>query len=528
MASAQMYSGISQGLSQVADYERERPAREQRVAEAKTRQSQSQAKYEQSQALGKTKQSQADVELEQLRGELKTEKKARLKTETFEAFSRYDSDGDARHLNSFLKSAKKMGDPNWSKWTRFDSMTRTPETEAMLSQAGVTDIDAYFSDPTLVQSKILATDANGDHTLLDMNKLEQGLGYTDDLRGKELKAARERAEIDNLMMGTQSAETNLVSQIAEEEGISMLEAFKMVKGASGGKAGSSLERTVNKLMADDPELSYKNAMTQATRLMAGPNSTEKDINLTGQVREQLNSLSDTGSFYDVDLNDPGKRERAGELIVNLEKASGMKWSDATKKKSRQLNSLLKLGATAGEEITANETGILDNMLHKVKKYFTDSTDGVKGQAAYELYRNIQRNALYGATLPAGEIKAFNAAMGSLNMQLGPVLEQMRVSLVDTKEQLQTIISFEDPMVTKYRLGMTMDQAEAAIDALDERIRYFEPNGGKGIDLEKAKEVTGKQPVKVDMQTKSAPTTVDSSVPKSKEEVRAAWNKYKGQ
>lgn len=473
MAKANLYAGLTQGLSNVAEYERERPARELRMEEAKLRQKRSEQQFQQQQAMAPIQQSRAELQLEQLQGQLKQEKRARLKNETYSAFRQYNADGDARHLNNFLQSAKQMGDPTWSHWARFDPMTRTPQIEAMLGQAGVKDIDEYFSRPDLVQSKVLATDTNGQQTLLDMNKLQQGTGYTQQMTADELKQARERAAIDQLIMGEQSAETNLVHRIAEEEGISVLKAYELVKGAKGATGGSTVERVARKLMGDDPELSFSQALQKAARLQASPSGAEKDIEITKGIRDQLHSLSASGSFYDADLTDPKTREKAGELIVDLEKATGRKLTGETKRVARQLRSLLKLGGKAGEKLTSDETGILDNMMHRVKKYFSDNIEGTEGTAAYSAMRNIQRNALMGATLTASELKEFDKAAGTLGMQLGPVLAHMKTSMEDMREQLQTVVDFEDPMAAKYYLGTSMEQAEAAIDAIDERLRHFQ-------------------------------------------------------
>tara|TARA_R110000824_G_C15233132_1_gene679097 strand:+ start:13421 stop:15070 length:1650 start_codon:yes stop_codon:yes gene_type:complete len=547
MANTGLYAGITQGLSEVADYERGRPARERKATmesaeaqsmhqerrsrqedrtyrqqEAKTRQTRSKAEFEQSQTLGATQQSKAELQLEQLQGQLKEEKGARLKNETYGAFKQYNADGDTRHLNNFLKSAKQMGDPTWSHWSRFDAMTRTPQTEAMLGQAGVTDIDAYFSDPNLVRSKVLATDANGEQSLLDMNKLQQGTGFTQHMTTEELQQARERAAVDQLMMGAQSAETSIIHEIAKEEGISLLEANKRYKAAKGN-GGSTVERVAQKLRDENPDMTFEESLKQAARAQAAPSGAEKDIEVTKGIREQLHGLSGSGSFYDADLNDPKTREKAGELIVDLEKATGRKLTGETKKAARQMRSLLRLGSVAGAELTDDETGIIDNVFHRVKKYFSDNIEGTAGTTAYNAMRNVQRNALMGATLTKAELKAFDQAAGTLGQQLGPVLAAMKTSMQDVKEQLQTIVDFEDPMAAKYYLGTSMEQAEMAIDAIDERLRHFqsyEQRASTGEEL-KVSDVT-KPKVQVNM---PAPATPDGSKPAVSASER--WKQLKG-
>lgn len=527
MANASMYAGIAQGLSQVADYERERPDREMRREEARLRQESGQFKFEQMKQAAPLQREQTELELEKLRAEVKSQKQARLKTETFGAFRNYNSDKDTRHLNNFLKTAKSMGDPTWSHWARFDEVTRNYETEAMLGQAGIMNVEEYFNDPELLASKVLATDANGERTLLDMEKLQAATGYTQHMTTEELKAARERAELEKLLIGTESATTNIVRKIAKEEKISLLEAYRMYKEAEGTKeAGSTVERIATKLREADPTLSHADSIREATRIQAAPSGAEKDINVTAEVREKLHTLSPTGSFYDLDLTDPKNREKAGELIIDLEHATGRKLDSATKTAARKMRSLLALGGKAGDKISEAETGLIDHMLHKVKKYFSDNVEGTEGQATYELFRNMQRNALFGATLPAAEMSAFNAAAGTLGMQLGPALDHLVVGMEDTKESLQAIIDFEDPMAAKYYLGTSMEQAEMAIDAINERLDFIQDFRGKNtkVTLDDVKADEKKAEFKVAI----PPAQVTPGGAKPAKSAAERWKELKGE
>lgn len=471
MPSAQLYAGITEGLSNVAQYERERPLREARLAEAKARQAKSEFDFEQAQSKAPIQQSQAQLELEQTRAELATMRAQNLKRDTFSTFDAYEADGDARHLNSFLTTAKQNPQGQmWQNWVRFDPMTRNPETEAMLAQAGIRDIDGYFADPELVKSKVIGTDANGKHTLLDMNKLYQATGYTQHMGTRELNSLMQRAQIDQLERGTQSAETNMITQIAEQENISQLEAAKRYFGAkqAGRTTGSAQERIARDLMSKDETLSYEAALKQASRLSAAPSTAEKDIGVTAGVREQIHEAAG-GDFYTADLAKPETRERIGELIIDLEKATGKSLTNETKRVARDLRSMIQLGGKAGEELTEEETGIMDNMLFNFKKYVSDNVEGTEGTAAYSAMRNVARNALMGATLTPKELSEFDKAAGTLKQQLGPVLAQLKVQLEDFRGKLQSVMDFEDPMMAKYYLGMSQDQADAAIDQIDKRL-----------------------------------------------------------
>jgi hypothetical protein len=469
MPSAEIYAGVTQGLANVQQYERDRPIRDLRLQEAQARQQKSMMELEDYQGTREPKQ---DLEVQRLSNELYTERTSRLKTETFGAFDTYEADGDTRHLNTFLQGAKK--NPNgagiWGKWNRFDPLVRNRETEAMLGQAGITDIDAFFSKPELVKSKTLGTDMNGEQTLLDMNKLYAATGYTQHTTNRTLESLTARAKLEDLLRGQQSAETQMIGKIAEEQGIGIMDAAEKFYAArnSGKTTGSTIERTAEQLMQQNPNLGYEDALRQAARTIAPPSATEKDINVTAGIRDQLDQLGG-GNFYDADLEDPVTRRKAGALITNLEKATGKKMSNEAIVTARNLRSLTALGETAGSKLSNDETGILDKLMKKVRTYISDNTEGVEATAAYESFRNVFRNALYGASLTSSEIGAFNAAAGTLGQQLGPVLEQLKVQMSDVKEQMQSLSDFEDPAVAYYYLGQSKEDIAEAIVAIDERI-----------------------------------------------------------
>lgn len=473
MPSAQMYAGISEGLSNVAKHERERPLREARVNEARSRQKLASGQLQEFQSGAENRKSTANIELDALKRQQRTDQTKQLGTDLFSSFDKYESDGDTKHLNNFLAVAKRnpAGSADWGEWTRFDSMTRTPETEAMLGRMGITDMDGYFSDPELVKSKVVGTNNNGTKELFDMNKAYQGSGYTRFANSRTVTAMNERAKLDESLKGTASAETNMIDKIYEENpGEGRLAAVKKFYAAKnqGKVTGSSLERIVNELMSKDENLSYEDAIKQASRLKAAPGAAEKDINVTADVRTAVHEAAG-GDFYSADLSNPKIRAKVGERITDLEKATGKTLSNETKRVARKLNSMMTLGGVAGEKLSSEETGIMDNLLHGLGKYFSDNVEGVEGTAAYSAMRNVTRNALMGATLTPKELTEFDKAAGTLKQQLGPVLEQLKVQLVDIKQQIESVMNFEDPMMAQYYLGMSSEQADVVVEQLERRL-----------------------------------------------------------
>lgn len=512
MPSAATYAGIASGLANVANYERERPMREARTAEAKAKQEKAELSLQDYKQQTPNRQSRAELELEQLRGQVFEERATSMRNQSFATFSAYDGDNDTRHLNNLLVDARKNpAGKMWDKWARFDPMIRNTKTEAMLGRMGIPAeaMDGYFNDPNLTSTKVLGTDRFGEQSLVDLNKLYQATGYTKHMKTQELQNAMLQAKIDNMLMGEQSADTASIARIAEEDGLTYSEATKKYYDMKNSqrRTGTAAERQADHLQTENPTMSRDEALRTSVRQLASPSGAEKNIELTAGIREQLHGLNTEGDFYDLDLKNPATRARAGELIVDLEQATGKKLTGETKKSARKIRSLLELGATAGSELSDEETGILDSMLYNLKKYVSDSVEGTAGTSTYNAMRNIQRNALMGATLTPAELKAFDKAAGTLGYQLGPVLGHLRTSLEDAKNQLQTIVDFEDPMAAKYYLGTSIDDAQKSIDAIDDRLRAisgYESRAQSGNEI-KVSDVKKTQPqVQVNIPSKITP------------------------
>ena len=507
MASAQQWAGVAEGLSRTQDYIRQLPEQKARRAEAQAKQGLAEEQLKDYRADTPTRRTQAELDLAQARADLRTANTANLKATTFDTFRRYDVDGDTRHLNTFLADAKKnpAGKNMWSHWVRFDPLTRNAETEAMLGQAGIADADAFFAKPELVKSKVLGTDQSGKRVLLDMNKLYAATGYTQHMTKLELEEMQQRAKIESLMRGGQSVESTMIAKIAKEEGITTLEAYEkyqQLKGVQSAESsvinkiakeenlstleaferyqqikgstkttGTKVERVADDLMTEDPSLSRPEAIKQATMLTESRTATAKDLESAQTVRDSIDELSG-GDFFSADLSDPAVRRKVGPKITELEGYTDKKLTTEDKRTIRQLRSLTALGGKAGGAITDAEAGPIDSMLRSVKKYVSNEIPGTAGTAAYETFRNVFRNALYGASLTSSETAAFTAAAGSLKQQTGPVLQQLLVQLEDVKEQLTSVYDMNDEYVAQYYIGRSREEIDEVVAALDERVEFF--------------------------------------------------------
>lgn len=502
--SVDISSGIVNGLKNVQDYSRDRPERDARRAQAQLIQKRSEA-----QVTANLPQQQANVELETLKQQLKTMQANSLKAETYSSFDRFNSDGDFNHLNTFLTNAKQnpIGSQLYSNMVRFDPISDTPEVRAQLGQMGVDNVADYIANPELARSKALATQADGTQKVIDMNKVYGMTGYTDYLGAKKLEALNSRVAIDRLLQGPQSAETNMIRQIAEEQGISLTKAAQEFytskrSGTTGGRT-SAQERIADEIQTENPEMSREDAMIRAKQLTTSGSALErearrissetgenfqstytslknneerttkrKQLDEAEQVRSKIDEATG-GNFLELEKVDDNTRRKVGRYITELESLTGSKFTTDDKKELRKLRNLMQLGGKAGEKLTDADTGFIDATLKSVKKYFVDDATGTEASSAYQTFANSLRNMFYGATLTDAEIEAFRLASGSLKQQLKPALAGLKTQLSTVQDQMKSIYDLNDEYVAQYYLGTSLGKMEEVMNAMDERIDLFD-------------------------------------------------------
>ena len=501
--SPEVVSGFAQGISNVGDYRRDTANREARQAQAKVMQTRAN-----SQLAAGVPQSQSSLENEQLKQELKTLQATALKRSTYDAFDRFTADGDYNHLNTFLNDARKnpAGTRMYSNMLRLDPLVDSPEVRSQLGQMGVDNIQDYLSDPELAKSKAIATLSDGSQKVIDLNKVYGMTGYTDYMGAKKLEQLNQRVAIDRLIAGPQSAETNLIRQIAEEQGISLTKAARQFyadkRAGSGSGRGSALERLAQTLMDEDPSLSLEEATRKAKAASTSGTAMEREARRLAEERgvpyqEAYNELKNNdertnkrkqldeaeavrtkidelagGEFLALDTIDEATRRKVGRYVTELESLTGKPLTTDDKKEVRKLRNLMELGGRAGEKLTERDTGFIDATLKSIKKYFVDDATGTEASSAYQTFANSLRNTLYGATLTAAEIEAFRAASGSLKQQLRPALAGLRTQLSTVQENLRAIYDLNDEYVAQYYLGTSLGKMEGVMDAIDERLEFF--------------------------------------------------------
>tara|TARA_R110000782_G_scaffold6710_5_gene22941 strand:+ start:565 stop:2172 length:1608 start_codon:yes stop_codon:yes gene_type:complete len=506
--SAYIGQGIAEGARYLQKYEQGRVTREANQADALARRKKSELQlkdYENQQPL-------RDQEHSRMMAESKLEtRKANqqlLKSVTFDAFDKYEVDGDTRHLNNMLSAVKKnpIGAKANSPIVRYDSLSDTPEIRQKMKSAGYEDFDGILADKELNKSFVVTTDVEGKKSVWDVDKVYAMSGYGKHMSNQKLDENKKRAEISELVRkgmsvsevqmtnkavesmikanpgmpyykafkavteikqgGSKGQDLEAIKIIAEDAGIPILEATeKYYAQKNSGQSMTDQERYVQAYMSDNEGSTREEAVGKYKN--ENRSSKSKDIEEANLAKDSLDEID----FLDMDMSSLSSKERAGvqRKVASIQRLLGVEVSTEDKRVLRDLNNLTMLGGVAGEELTPNETGLMDSMLSNVKKYMFDEVGGAKGTSSYETFRNIFRNSLYGATLTPAEIKAFNKAAGTLGQKFQPVMQRLNTQMTTIKSQLESIRDTNDPYVAKYYLGNSVDNIDEAIRQIDSRI-----------------------------------------------------------
>lgn len=513
MASAQVWSGVAQGLATAAQDMSQADMRAAQLAEAKARQQQAQMELQEYSANAPTRQRQRELEMQQLEANTRTINQQSTQQQTYDAFRRFESDKDVRHLNTWLKDVKRnpVGANLYGDVVRVDQLQKTTENDQLLRKMGYTDLDAVYNDPELSKDLVVMTGTN-QRGIVNMNDMYAGTGFANYLSNEQLTEMERKARINQMLRQGQSGhkvtmqervvqdlidtgkastvaeayqmlkdmdasgkgqgvlsstEERAVSRIMEDENISYIEAldrYYTTKRQGTGETNES--RFVQEFMQNNPEATYEQAAAEYRNL--AKTTTQKEIADVQTLRQGLDEMN----WLETKVGEMSSVDRARvyrDYISPLEDLRNFSLSNEDKRTIRNLRDLTALGATAGSELTPDETGLIDSTLNSVKKYIFDEVGGKKATSSYETFRNIFRNALYGASLTNAEIQAFNKAAGTLGQQFQPVLAQLQTQMETVKVNLEAIRDLNDPDVAHYYLGAPIEDIDRAIEAIDERL-----------------------------------------------------------
>jgi hypothetical protein len=522
MIDANQWSGIAKGFSATPGAIKESKMKDAQLATAQSRQQMAEMQLEEYSASAPTRAKADEVQMQKLEMDSYNTNTQLTKQQTYDSFNRFKADNDVRHLNTFLADVKgnPVGAKLYGDVVRMDPLTRTTENDAILRGLGYTDLDAVYNDPALSKDLLSVTGTNK-YGIININDMYASTGYTKYLDNEQLKDMERKARMNQMLRSgmsgnkAQMQERVMQSLIDSGKAKTVDEAYKMLNEMeSGGGAGvnsSAEERSVRQIMEDE-NLTYLESLDKyyATKRQGGggtnesrfvdeymqenPGATRTEAsgeyrNLTktstqkevGDVRELRKGL-DKQKWLETDVSTMTSQGRARvyrDFISPLEDLRDFKLTTDDKRTIRSMRDLTALGKTAGEELTPDETGLIDNALGGFKKYTYDELGGTKAKAAYHTFSNLLRNALYGASLTKAEIAAFNKSAGNLGQQFLPVLSQFKTQVGRIKSNLESIRDLNDPDIAHYYLGMPIEDVDNVIANLDARLADPRLRAGRG-------------------------------------------------
>lgn len=478
-------AGLVQGASGVSEYAQNLQERQQRLAMADQQRQMGEIQLQEYKQNAPLRQQTEELKFQQYEAQVRQMQANTARQTTYDAFRLFDADGNPGHLNNALQILKN--NPVAQSWTggavRFDQVTSADAK--LLQQAGIKDVQGFLSHPDMLKSLAVVTGQDGSKTLVDMNQLKAGMGYTQYVEDEELDRMSKRALMLKRLQtgGSVEKETQadrVIKQLMEEDPtLSYTDAYRLYKNPNPRSGSTQLERTAEKLRESNPDMTYEESLTQASTV-SSPTGKQKDMQAADEAKTALDDQFG-GSFLSADLSDPKIRSKAEPLVRRIEQFSGAEMDATQKKRVAEIRQLITLGK-AGSELTPAETGPLDSLLRDGRKYISDNIEGTDATAAYQAYRNLVRNALFGASLTNNEQAEFDKAFGTLKEQTGPVLAKLRTQMQMLQDELGAIYDSGDEYVMKYRLGMDSDRLVQVMNALDQRLEMFDNQAPEGTEV----------------------------------------------
>ncbi len=323
MPSAQMWSGVAQGLNQVSKDMSTKDLRDAQLAEAKNKQQQSSLELQEFQQGAPGRQRTDDLQLQQLEAQTRKINQQSLTSITMSALDRFNSDGSARHLNTLLTDAKKnpVGANLYGEVTRYDNLVKSDSNDKLLKQAGYNP-DEVYGDKELSSDLLVMTSTTGEQRLLPKEAMYVATGYNKYLDDTQLATMERKARINQMLRSGQShkkvtmQERVVQSLIDEGRASNVSEAYELLQKIEGGdkaQLSSTEERQVEQIM-------------QEAKDNGKPLTTLDALDQYYQSRRQGTGVTNEERFVQdyLDSNEGSSREDATSAYRNLAKTTTQK------------------------------------------------------------------------------------------------------------------------------------------------------------------------------------------------------------
>lgn len=412
--------GYSKGLQQ-AEY----------IKEARQRAKERNYKLKQLQYQQDTRMPEDVVKQQQqvLMEQLKQTQAQIAKQNTFNAFDRYEADGDTRHLNETIKNTPMLQDLYADVAQITPLNPNDPQDRKVMDQLGL-------NEPNKRYVKVIKKDGTADY--VDMMEMYKGTGYANYVDNRTLDKLIKAHQLDDKT--------------------------KQYAPSAYGKFVEDYKRFHPEATQEEIDKAY-GAREQTAK--------QKDLEAAQDATKTLlEKFGGEDSFFKTNFGDRKNLTKAYPELVKIEKLEGVDFSDTEKKELNDIRTLISLGDPS-KNLTKDETGLIDSKLTTIRKYINDSVKGVAATSAYNAFRNSVRHTLYGSALTDAEIQSFNDAFGTLGNQLGPVLQQFKTSLQQVKAKLDSIAKMKNPYSAYIRLGVDQNKLTQIQRAIDERLRFID-------------------------------------------------------
>lgn len=424
------------------DVERESLERE---AKTKIQEQQFEIREAQEERAASTFEIQQQILMEELRaarGQLD-------KQETFDAFDKYNADGNPRHLNNLFKNKRiqQAEAAGGSPIVSFDKIDVA--NDQTLIQRSDLDPD-IFAEEEAIKQFVKVTHADGTKDILDLHKIYASTGYLEQLEDEKLtklertvKIKKAEADIVEALRGG-GVKLNLTQEANVARFISRLTPEQLEKFKSGAKIAEEIFPEKEKPLG--------------TR--------ERGITRTQEIKDELDERLEKGT---ITPEDPEFQDLVGEMVANnpgnpLFKLTGKEGETLT-----DLAVLVDVGRSAGQELKVESTGIIDNLFREVQVLIFEDPKFVKGRAAWTSYRNVVRHLMYGSQLTGPEITSFGQQFGKLTDKLVPLLEKFKVNLSELKTRIKSVRRLKDRHFIAARTGITTEQVDEIMQGIDKRL-----------------------------------------------------------
>jgi len=376
-----------------------------------------------------------------------------FREDTYRAIDGIYKEANFNQFNNFLQEATNNPyAPSIMKDTlRIDPINFNSDTDRQaLNQAGITNemldsldgkTDSNIDWDLVGRRYVLATNADGSKEVRDVFRLGVVTGYGDWADAQGRAKMKELADIKNKAKDSSGKPSSF------QEKSSVEAEYQRLK-----KAGLPIPEQIR----------------AGHRLFAS--ETGGDVTVRQEHVDEARQEWQTLKFDELSQDKLQSNLGARRIVNTIEKDHGL--SADEKKRLIDLSTLVVLSKEAGQ-LSEEQTGLMDKMLSGASSYVSENVGSKTAKTAYGAFINKFRHELFGSALTSGELSAFKEAYGALGQKTGPVLAGLRAALLQVKSQLETIYNLNDPIVMKFRTGKTMDEVQAAMNGVEQRIKFYD-------------------------------------------------------